>query len=74
MEKDRRHKQVNWQLPASNDAGEVHASTVHSALLMDIRDELKKLNGLLVSPNFTGIPKVIRAIARNTAPKKEKEE
>lgn len=40
---------------------------VHTALLMDIRDELKQLNGLLGCPNFVEIPRTLRAIRRNTA-------
>ena len=37
------------------------------AVLMDIRDELKRLNGLLNCQNFIGIPKKPDAIRKNTA-------
>ncbi len=33
------------------------------AVLMDVRDELQRLNSLLGCSNFTGLPKDIRAIA-----------
>lgn len=36
------------------------------AVLMDIRDELKKLNGLLRCQNFIDIPHVLKDIRRNT--------
>ncbi len=45
------------------------------AVLMDIRDELKRLNSLLHCHNFTDIPFVLRSIKQNTVkpkPRKKK--
>ena len=36
------------------------------AVLMDIRDELKRLNAFLHCPNAVAIPKLLRSIQRNT--------
>ncbi len=51
-------------------------STTHEdiqcALLMDLRDELKRLNALLHCPNFTGIPQTLHKIERNTRKKPRK--
>lgn len=45
MAADQRHKNLHWRLPEgtrNSEGGRSHdASTVHSALLMDIRDELQ---------------------------------
>lgn len=41
------------------------------AVLMDIRDGLKQLNGLLGCHNFIAIPGILRTIKANTAPKKK---
>lgn len=43
---------------------------VNLQVLMDIRDELKRLNGLLHCSNFTAIPHTLAAIKRNTTKKK----
>lgn len=43
---------------------------VNAALLMDIRDELKRLNGVLHCPNFLAIPFKLDAIKRNTTKKR----
>jgi hypothetical protein len=40
---------------------------VQVALLMDVRDELQKLNALLHCHNFTGMPETLRQVRRNTA-------
>lgn len=46
-----RHKDTEWNLPEgapSPDGGRSHQwSSIHSALLMDIRDEMKENNRLL---------------------------
>ena len=42
-------------------------------VLMDLRDELKRLNGLLFCRNFVDLPRVLRAIRKNTTrPKRMK--
>lgn len=68
---DTRAKDVSWGV-ADPKTGVVPTwERVGVAVLMDIRDELKRLNGLLSCPNFTGIPSTLRRISRNTAkPKK----
>ena len=43
---------------------------VFVALLMDIRDELQRLNALLHCENFTQIPKTLNRIVVNTTKKK----
>lgn len=62
MSKDTRHKDVNW------NCGELSTwDGAKLAVLMDIRDELKRLNGLLNCQNFISIPKKLEAIRKNTA-------
>ena len=51
-----------WQ----NEDGKYHWDQVRVAVLMDIRQELRKLNQLLACDNFSSIPESLRAIAKNT--------
>ena len=44
---------------------------VQVEVLMDIRYELQRLNGLLACPNFMAIPRKLERIARNTAKKRK---
>ena len=44
----------------------------HVRVLMDIRDELKRLNNLLHCSNFTGIPHTLTKIRINTTKRKRK--
>ncbi len=60
-----RFKDNNWLIPEKTDHT-ISWEGVHAALLMDIRDELKKLNTLLHCPNFSAIPHVLRDVAKNT--------
>ena len=52
-----RHKDTNWMIPdvATWDGAQ-------TAVLMDLRDELKKLNALLGCRNFTDVPQILRDI------------
>lgn len=62
-----RHKDTNWNLSegTKTSTGTTHRwESIHTALLMDIRDELKELNSLLHCHNFTGIPTTLRSIRR----------
>lgn len=69
---DRRKKDANWLLNL-NVNGTVPTCDAQLAVLMDIRDELKKLNWLLSCENFLQIPALLRMIRANTAkPKKQK--
>lgn len=68
--KDRtgRFKDVNWHLAT----GPNHEITTASggaivAVLMDIRDELQRLNRVFACPNFLDVPRSLRRIAKNTA-------
>lgn len=71
-----RHKDVNWDLPDGKPNPDKSGSNIHqwksiqSALLMDLRDELKKLNALLHCPNFISIPQTLNDIRRNTTKKR----
>lgn len=61
-----RRANVNWAI--SNTEEEVpgigHAQL---AVLMDIRDELQKLNAVFACFNFTNMPAILRQIRKNTA-------
>jgi hypothetical protein len=57
-----RHPNVNWNMP--EDAPTWDSAKL--AVLMDIRDELQKLNALLGCPNFIAIPRKLDVIIRNT--------
>jgi hypothetical protein len=61
-----RFKDVEWNLQGEN--GNIATwEGIQIAVLMDIRDELKSLNGLLRCQNFLQIPTILREIRRNTA-------
>jgi hypothetical protein len=63
---DRRHKDGKWQ--AGDSDGVVPTwERAQLAVLMDLRDELKKLNRVLECPNFLAIPSYLRSINRKTA-------
>jgi hypothetical protein len=65
---DRRRKNVNWNV--TDNAGIAWNSVrdgVLLAVLMDIRDELQRLNTLLHCPNFIEMPRTLRRIDRRLA-------
>jgi hypothetical protein len=64
-----RLKDINWQPGTDKGAAETWQH-VQVAVLMDIRDELKRLNLLLYCTNFTGIPQVLRKVEKNTRKKR----
>lgn len=68
---DKRKKDVEWKL-SDNADGTIPVSYAQIAVLMDLRDELKKLNRLLSCENFTSIPALLRMIRENTAKPKRK--
>ena len=73
MSADRRRKDANWLV--ANETGDVWDTVRQGAMLatmMDIRDELKKLNSLLHCSNFTAIPFTLSGIKRNTTKPKKK--
>lgn len=63
-----RHKDACWDLPTPPGMGGAQI-----AVLMDIRDELKKLNDLLGCRNFINIPLSLNQIEENTRRRKRKE-
>lgn len=68
-----RFKDAEWNLPPGETRGSIgHWNALQSAILMDIRDELKKLNRVFECYNFVRIPRVLDRIQRNTAEKKKK--
>jgi len=67
-----RFRNTAWNLPGHDTDKSVTNDIVIQALLMDIRDELRRLNDLLHCRNFTGIPLTLHAIKRNTTKKKRK--
>jgi hypothetical protein len=54
----------NW--PIWGDSDGYSDESVQRSILLDIRSELEKLNGLLACPSFLHIPDSLRQIARNT--------
>ena len=66
-----RHRNLQWILPEGTpnaEGGCNHSwASLHAALLMDLRDELQKLNALLHCDNFIAIPQKLDAVVRNTA-------
>ena len=63
-----RHKNVEWRIPEKAQTWE----QVDTAVLMDLRDELKEMNQslrCLRCINFLRIPAKLDAIRRNTAKK-----
>lgn len=71
MSEPQRYKDQQWMI-SPGTSGTVSWEAVHAAILMDLRDELKKLNALLHCYNFTAIPGILRDVARNTTPKKRR--
>lgn len=67
-----RHKDAEFSLPAEGNGKGLEWHHVRLAVLMDIRDELKRLNQLLHCSNFVAIPHTLAAIRRNTTKKKRK--
>ena len=68
---DRRGKNVDWP-PLDEDGKAPTWERIGIAVLMDIRDELQRLNAAIYCPNFIGIPRTLRAIERNTAKRRRK--
>jgi hypothetical protein len=68
-----RHKDGNWNLPKGGNGDPLQwKEHVTIAVLMDVRDELKRLNALLHCPNFTAIPDTLRGIRRKLPSRKER--
>ena len=71
-----RHKDQNWTLPDGTDqpdGSRTHLwESITAALLMDIRDELKRMNAILHCSNFLRIPHKLDEIRRNTAKRRKR--
>lgn len=68
-----RFKDSNWSLPQDREGNALDWKSVEIAILMDIRDELKRLNGVLHCPNFLAIPQKLDTIEKNVRkPKKRR--
>jgi hypothetical protein len=63
-----RRKNTEWSIPEVGQS--VTVDQANLAVLMDIRDELQRLNALLHCQNFQAIPRHLTRIAKNTARKK----
>ena len=69
MTTNTRLKNIVWNIHPRSD-GAYTFGAAQLAVLMDIRDELLELNGLLHCPNFVGIPPMLDEIVINTRPKR----
>ena len=61
-----RFKNSDWNLPETPIGGHATWDAVKVAVLMDIRDELQRLNGVIGCANFIRIPRVLDQIVANT--------
>ena len=68
---DRRSKDWTWNIDPKPD-GTYCFDAASLAVLMDLRDELKRLNMLLHCHNFIAIPGILRDVRRNTTKPKRK--
>lgn len=67
-----RFKNNQWTVHRAVD-GSVSYEGAQLTVLMDIRDELQKLNTLLGCHNFVSVPSILREIRSNThKPKRKK--
>lgn len=70
MKGDTRCANSTWTIRAADQTG-ASWEGAQLAVLMDLRDELQKLNRLLGCDRFVGIPSVLAQIARQTKKKKK---
>ncbi len=71
MMNERALKNQVWDLKPSSGGG-YSWEAIHTGLLMDIRDELQRLNRLLHCPNFMSMPYVLQDIKKNTTKRRRK--
>jgi hypothetical protein len=58
---DRKQKDWNWS--TDPDAfGKYSYEAAQLQVLMDVRDELKRLNNVLQCPNFIAVPSILRRV------------
>ena len=63
---EKRFKNVNWSFTTASNGDIQTWEQVHAAVLMDIRDELQRLNTLLHCQNFQRIPAKLDSIRTAT--------
>jgi hypothetical protein len=68
---DTRKKNGDWSIKP-DASGSYSYDQAQLAVLMDIRDELHRLNALLHCHSFVGIPNTLKRISRNTAKPRKK--
>ena len=69
---DTRQRNCSWTVDVDQD-GRASFGAAQIAVLMDLRDELQRLNGILCCRNFLRVPQVLDRIAANTKrPKKRR--
>jgi hypothetical protein len=71
-ELDRRRRNVDWHVGDKDGVYPNMRDGVAVAVLMDIRDELRRLNTLLHCSNFIDMPRVLRQVRANTAKPRKK--
>lgn len=64
---DIRRKNFAWNVREKGQTANTTDMNRQLAVLMDIRDELQKLNSLLHCHNFTSLPQVLRRMDRRLA-------
>ena len=62
----RKFKDVIWTVPECANGGIASWEAVDTALLMDIRDQLQKLNAVFECPNFLMVPTYLKTIEKNS--------
>jgi hypothetical protein len=62
---DKRFRNVNWEIPRET-SGNISFDGAQLSVLMDIRDELQRINLILSCKNVTDIPIYLSQIAKNT--------
>ncbi len=67
-----RHKDTEWALPEHGNGKFIGYDGAQLAVMMDIRDELKKLNRVFECYNFVRIPRILDRISANTTRKTRK--
>lgn len=69
MAADRRKKDAKWLLDVAPN-GAVSPTDAHLAVLMDLRDELKRLNEIVLE--LRGVPAAVRTISRKIPPRRSR--
>lgn len=60
-------RNVEWKIGKPPEGGQYSWDAIQTLLLLDIREELRRLRVVLECPNFTALPREITAIRRNVA-------